>query len=174
MNYKSRHQIPIVRGKNFLIPALGIFGGVLLLLGLILPWYPASGRYVFSGFTLMINRQFGPLLLPVFLLIFGAFAMIGGGLTASVLRPRDSLKVFLAGAVSSVLGTVMLVSSLTAGFNLNNPIPGVYVFTQSSASLSVVLGDLAYGFYVSVLGIASCICAAVLCIGAEGRRGKRR
>jgi hypothetical protein len=174
LDYKPRCRVLTVRGKRPLIAALGIFGGLLLLVGLILPWYPAGGRFVFSGFTLMINRQFGPLLLHVFLLIFGAFAMIGGGLTASVLRPRDSLKVFLAGAVSSVLGVIMLVSSLTAGFNLTNPLPGVYVFTQSPTSLQGILEDMAYGFYVSVLGIASCICAAVLCIGAEGRRRKRR
>lgn len=163
-----------MRGRKLQIAVLGICGGVFLLLGLILPWYPASGRYVFSGFTLMINREFGPLLLHVFLLVFGAFAMIGGGLTAGVLHPRDSFKVFLVGAVSSVSGVIMLVSSLSAGFNLLNPLQGVYVFTQSSASLPVVLGDLTQGFYVSMLGIALCICAAVLCRTAERRKGKRR
>ncbi|MEM2875222.1 MAG: hypothetical protein QW567_04320 [Candidatus Hadarchaeales archaeon] len=151
---------------------MGVCGGVLLLLGLLLPWYPASGRYTFSAFTLLMNRQEGPLLLHAFLLIFGGFAFIGGGALARFLPLRDLTIVLLAGVVLSSIGVALSMVYLMAGFNLTNPLPGLYVFTCTSIRLEALLADMSHGFYVSLAGIAAGLAGCVL--SAAGERVKTK
>lgn len=159
-----------VNRRIMLIGVLGLCGGFLMLLSMFLPWYPASGRFTFSAFTLLMNRQGGPLLLHAFILIFGALAFVGGGALAWFLPRRDLVKVLLAGVLLSSVGAVFFISSLTGGFGLTNPLPGLYVFTSTSVRLEALLADMAVGFHVWVAGIAAGLAGWAL--SATGGRGK--
>lgn len=110
------------------------------------------------------------MLFPLFILIFGSFASLAGGGLASVLPRRDLRIVLLFDTVLSSFGAILLLASLTGGFNLTNPLPGLYVFTSSSIRLEALLGDMAYGFYIFVAGIAACCAGGVL--SAPGKRRK--
>jgi hypothetical protein len=138
-----------------IIGAVGVAGGLGFLLGVFLPWYPASGRFgAFSCLTLLLTRQEGSLNLQLFLMLFGGFTILLGGLFSSFLPRRDTLLVLLSGVIISSVSVALVLNYIKGGFSLVNPREGLYNFYTSPAKYwSVVFSDLSYGFYFSLAGI---------------------
>ena len=141
--------------RGSIVGVAGVIGGAMFLLGIFLPWYPASGRFgAFSCPTLLLTRQGGPLTLALFLMFFGGFTILLGGFLSRFLPKRDTVLVLLAGIVISSISVAYVLDYLKGGFSLVNPREGVYNFYISPVRYwSSLFSDLSYGFYLSVAGI---------------------
>lgn len=159
--------------RDWIAAALGAVGGVLILLSIFAPWYPASGRFTFSCMTLLAKRSGGPLLLQIFLLFFGGLTLLFGGILARFLSRKDLGKVLLTGSVIGIIGILLTLWYLKGGFTLSNPHPGVYTFFSSRTGWWRLLTDLSYGFYMAIAGVLAGISGCLLLVLRFKRKGWR-
>jgi len=140
---------------RFAVSVAGTAGGMMFLIGIFLPWYPASGMFgAFSCPILLLTRQGGSLTLQLFLMLFGGFIILLGGLLSRLLPRRDTALILLAGVIISSVSVALVLNYLKGGFVLVNPREGLYNFYVSPARYwSVLFSDLSRGFYLSIAGI---------------------
>ncbi|MEM2637780.1 MAG: hypothetical protein QW704_00205 [Candidatus Hadarchaeales archaeon] len=139
--------------RDWIASMLGIVGGILVLLSVFAPWYPASGRFTFSCITLLMKRSGGPLMFHIFLLFFGGFILLFGGILARFLSRKDMGNIFFIGSVIGIIGVALTLWYLKGGFTLSNPAPGLYMFFSSPVGWWRLLTDLSYGFYMAIAGV---------------------
>lgn len=160
--------------RDAAVAVLGVLGGGLMLMSVFTPWYPEGGRAVFSCLTLLASRQGGPLLLQIFLMFFGGFTLLFGGILAKFLPARDTAIVLLTGTVISAVGVVSVLLYLKNGFILVNPTPRILSYLSTPVGWSGLFPQLSYGFYLAVAGVLTGAAGSILRALAPGRKSARR